>query len=93
MYKGKVVEVFKVSWGIVVVIDFLKPTFIKLGDSLKSSNGDIWKITGIAKSKLTYNKQYDHLISSVYVWDCTIETVKHFQLPIVGEELVLMKDN
>lgn len=92
MDKCMVIDLFKVSWGTVAVLDFLKPTAFKLGDRLKSSNGCFWVITGIARSKFAVNEKYQSLIDSVYVWDCTIEPINHSELPVIGEELNLIKE-
>jgi hypothetical protein len=92
MDKCKVIEVFKVSWGTVVVLDFLKPTTILLGDILMNSSDNMWKITGIARSKFTTNDKYQGVIDSIYVWDCTIIPINNTDLPIIGEKLYLIKE-
>lgn len=92
MNKCKVIDLFKVSWGTVVVLDFFKPTTFKLGHRLKSSKDCLWIITGIARSKFVENEKYQGLIESVNVWDCTIDPINHSNLPVIGEELNLVKE-
>lgn len=92
MNKCKVISLFKVSWGTVAVLDFLKPTVFKLGDKLKGSNELFWVITGIARSKFTVNETYENLINSIYVWDCTIQPINHAELPLLDEELSLVEE-
>ena len=92
MIKCRVIDLFQVSWGTVAVLDFLIPTAFKLGDKLKNSKGDLWLVTGIAKSKSAIDEKYINLVNSVYVWDCTIKPINHSQFPIIGDELRLIKD-
>lgn len=91
MEKCKVIDLFEVSWGLVVILDFLKPTTLKLGDKLKSSNDYFWVITGIARSKFALSEKYEGVIDSIYVWDCTVKPIDHSERLLIGEELSFVK--
>lgn len=91
MRKCKVIDLFEVSWGTVAVLDFFEPTYFKVGDKLKSSNGLLWMITRVTRGK-AIDKSLENLIDSLYVWDCNIKPINHLQTPSIGEELYLVKE-
>ena len=91
MTKCKILNVFELTWGTVVVLDFFNPTHFKLGDKLRNSNDHLWVITGISKGK-PVDQTYENLSSTIHVWDCTIKPVNHVDLPKIGEELILIKE-
>jgi hypothetical protein len=89
--KCKVIDLLKLAGNTVAVLDFLEPTYFKVGDKLKSSNGLIWTISRITKGT-PIDLTEESLINSIYQWDCTIDPVGHAEQPIVGEELSLFKE-
>lgn len=90
MEKCKVVAIFEMSWGTVAILDFLGPTYFKVGDKLKNLNGLLWIIVQIRRGKPVV-EAYENLMNSIYVWECTVKPLNHTQVPSIEEELSLVK--
>jgi hypothetical protein len=89
--KCKVVEIFQTSVNTVAVVEFSKGPYFKVGDKLRNSKGLLWLITRITKVK-PLDQSFESLKRALEYWDCTIDAVNHNSVPIIGEELTLVKE-
>lgn len=88
---AKVIDIFKVTRGDIVIMEFFRNARPFLGDILVDKSNHEWKIIEIATSNAIRVEKYKNLLHSNRVWDCTIVPIDHDKTLGIEEEVRIKK--